>query len=91
MSSYESVWEDDETNRKVEFLVNYSFDGEQVTIADITPTKVTFVDPATKAEIRSIGVWTKGGKSLLSRQFRATEQAGELVNAIAASECIGTV
>jgi len=71
MDSYQCVWEDDETNRKVELLVNYSQDDAGVTIEDITPTKVTFLDPATKAEQRSIGIWTKTGRKILVRQFRS--------------------
>lgn len=71
MNSCQSVWEDDETNRKVELLVDYSQSEDGVTINEITPIKVTFVDPATKADVRSIGVWTKAGRTLLAAQFRA--------------------
>ena len=64
MTSYQSVWEDDETNRKVELLVNYTLEETGVTINDITPIKVTFQD-------RSIRVWTDKGRALLVRQFIA--------------------
>ncbi len=78
MNSCQSVWEDDEANRKVELLVDYSQDESGVTINEITPTKVTFVDSATKAHVRSIGVWTKAGRSLLVKQFRAAGRVASL-------------
>ena len=71
MNSYQSVWEDDETNRKVELFVNYSHSEGGITINEITPTKVTFLHPATKTAVRSIGVWTKTGRALLASQLRA--------------------
>jgi hypothetical protein len=83
MDSYQSVWEDDETNRKVELLVNYSQDDAGVTIEDITPTKVTFLDPATKADLRSIGIWTKTGRKILVRQFRSAGRVEALEQEIA--------
>ena len=90
MTSYQSVWEDDETNRKVEFLVNYSLDNAGVTIDDITPTKVTFLDPATKASLRSIGIWTKTGRAILVRQFRAAGRFSALEQELAAQGLAGT-
>ncbi|HRX79001.1 MAG: hypothetical protein H6821_04725 [Planctomycetaceae bacterium] len=70
MNSYQSVWEDDETSRRVELLVNYSQHDAGVTINEITPIKVTFLCPNTKASRRSIGVWTKTGRAMLAHQFR---------------------
>ena len=83
MNSCQSVWEDDETNRKVELLVDYSQNDAGVTIGEITPIKVTFLDPATKATIRSIGVWTKAGRAMLANQFRSTERIAGLQQEIA--------
>jgi hypothetical protein len=83
MNSYQSVWEDDETNRKVELLVDYSHDEAGVTINEITPIKVTFLCPTTKAAIRSIGVWTKTGRTVLANQFRATGRIESLEQEIA--------
>jgi len=71
MNSYQSVWEDDETSRKVELLVNYSRNEAGVTVNEITPIKVTFLCPTTKTAVRTIGVWTKTGRSLLASQFHA--------------------
>jgi hypothetical protein len=90
MNSYQSVWEDDETNRKVELLVNYSQGDAGVTIDDITPTKVTFVDPTTKSVIRSIGIWTKTGRAMLVRQFQAAGRFESLEQEIAALGFAGT-
>ena len=90
MDSYQSVWEDDETNRKVELLVNYSQNNAGVTIDDITPTKVTFLDPATKAAVRSIGIWTKTGRQILVRQFRAAGRIESLEQEIVAHGFAGT-
>jgi hypothetical protein len=83
MNSCQSVWEDDESNRKVELLVNYSQDDAGVTVNEITPIKVTFLDPATKAVTRSIGVWTKAGREMLAAQFRSAGQIEELEQEIA--------
>jgi len=83
MTSYQSVWEDDESNRKVELLVDYSKNDSGVSITEITPIKVTFVDPATKADVRSIGVWTKTGRAMLANQFRAAGQVASLEQEIA--------
>ncbi|MEX0818696.1 MAG: hypothetical protein WD070_03855 [Pirellulaceae bacterium] len=83
MNSYQSVWEDDETNRKVELLVDYSHHEAGVTINEITPIKVTFLDPATKAAVRSIGVWTKTGRTMLANQFRDAGRLAHLQQEIA--------
>ena len=83
MNSCQSVWEDDETNRKVELLVDYSQDEAGVTISEITPIKVTFLDPVTKAADRSVGVWTKAGRAMLVTQFRAAGRIESLEQEIA--------
>ncbi len=90
MNSCQSVWEDDESNRKIELLVDYSQDESGVTINEITPTKVTFIDPATKADIRSIGVWTKAGRSMLVSQFRAAGRVEGLEQEIASGGLAST-
>ena len=78
MNSYQSVWEDDETSRRVELLVNYSQHDAGVTINEITPIKVTFLCPSTKATRRSIGVWTKTGRAMLAAQIRAAGRVESL-------------
>ncbi|MCA9262686.1 MAG: hypothetical protein KDA60_02510 [Planctomycetales bacterium] len=72
MQRFETTWEDEETNRRVDLVVNYSRNEAGVAINELTPTKVTFLDPATNNEVRSVGVWTQTGRRVLARQFRAT-------------------
>ena len=60
MNSYESMWEDDETSRRVELLVNYSQHDAGITINEITPIKVTFLCPTSKAARRTIGAHLSG-------------------------------
>jgi hypothetical protein len=83
MNSCQSVWEDDETNRKVEMLVDYSHSEAGVTIHEITPIKVTFHCPTTKSIVRSIGVWTKTGRAMLANQFRLAGRIESLEQEIA--------
>lgn len=90
MNSCQSVWEDDETNRKVELLVDYSQDDARVTVNEITPIKVTFLDPATNAVVRSIGVWTKTGRAMLANQFRAAGRIENLEQEIASGGLAST-
>lgn len=82
MNSYQSMWEDDETSRKVELLVNYSQHDAGVTINEITPIKVTFLCPSTKAARRTIGVWTKTGRAMLAAQFRTAGRIASLEHEI---------
>jgi hypothetical protein len=90
MNSCQSVWEDDETNRKVELLVNYSHHSAGVTVNQITPIKVTFLCPTTKADVRSIGVWTKHGRALLARQFHAAGRIEALEQELVSDGLAGT-
>ena len=91
MDSYQAAWEDDETNRRVDLVVNYSLEDAGVAIKEITPTKVTFLDPATNDELRSIGVWTNTGRRILDRQFRATPHFDAVCNAINERELTQTM
>jgi hypothetical protein len=75
MKSFQATWEDEENNRRVELVVNHRLDAKRVDISDVTPTRVTFLCPTTKSPVRSIGVWTDGGRRVLARQI---EQAGRL-------------
>lgn len=91
MDSMQAAWEDDETNRRVDLVVNYSLEEAGVAISEITPTKVTFLDPVTNDEVRSIGVWTDTGRRLLDRQFRATPHFDALRDAINERELAQTM
>ncbi|MDA1053850.1 MAG: hypothetical protein O3C40_25660 [Planctomycetota bacterium] len=90
MNSCQSVWEDDETSRKVELLVDYSHDEAGVTVNDITPIKVTFLDPASKTAVRSIGVWTKTGRAMIAGQFRAAGRIESLEQEISSGGLANT-
>ena len=86
MNSYESVWEDDETNRKIEVVVDYSLIGEVVQVHGITPKKVTFHEAETNSVIRAIGVWTKKGRDVVVRQMSAKGAVEQLQQEIAESQ-----
>ena len=69
MSTVQTVWEDDDNNRKIEMTINYVISNQSIDIQDVAPTRVTFVEPSTKEEIRSVGVWTRSGSEMLVRQW----------------------
>ena len=70
MHTYESVWEDEDTNRHVRAIVKYTVDNTEVTISQVTPTQVTFLCPETKNEVRSIGVCTEAGRHHLTSKLQ---------------------
>jgi len=69
MKSCQTTWEDAENNRHVELVVNYQLEATRVAISDVTPTRVTFLCPTSGDALRSIGVWTNGGRRVLQRQL----------------------
>ncbi len=69
MSAYTANWEDEENNRIVELLVDYSVNDEKVAIDNVTPKTVTFVEAESKEIVRQIGVWTDKGRSHLLSKF----------------------
>jgi hypothetical protein len=69
MQTCQANWEDEENNRIVALAVNYTVDADEVKLRDVTPTNVTFLDPA-KAPQRTIRVHTSTGASLLRKQWR---------------------
>jgi hypothetical protein len=75
MKTFQATWEDEETSRQVELVVNYQLDKSRVEINGVTPTRVTFLCPNTKQPLRSVGVWTNGGRRLLVKQ---AIEAGQL-------------
>ena len=75
MKNCHATWEDEENNRQVELVVNYRLDATRVEINDVTPTRVNFLCPTSGNTTRSIGVWTDGGRRVLSR---ALESSGRL-------------
>jgi hypothetical protein len=67
MMSFTTNWEDEESNRILELAVQCRVDGQSVQIREVTPQRVTFVDPATSEPLRSIGVHTTSGREHLIR------------------------
>ena len=78
MKSYQATWEDAEASRQVELVVNYRLDAKRVDINDVTPTRVTFLCEKTQKPLRSVRVWTEGGRKLLARQAAAAGRLATL-------------
>jgi hypothetical protein len=49
---------------------------------------VTFLCPTTNEPLRSIGVWTDGGRSILSRQIAESGRLATLPQEIAAGQVV---
>jgi hypothetical protein len=88
MKSFQATWEDEENNRRVELVVNHRLDAKRVDIGDVTPTRVTFLCPTTGNPVRSIGVWTDGGRRVLARQIEAAGRLATLPQEIAADKLV---
>jgi hypothetical protein len=69
-------------------MVNHRLDAKRVEISDVTPTRVTFLCPQTKNPLRSIGVWTEGGRRVLARQAQAAGRLATLPQEIAADKLV---
>ncbi|MCA9196888.1 MAG: hypothetical protein KDA87_05090 [Planctomycetales bacterium] len=65
MQSSVTVWEDDETNRRVHFEVCYKVDAAGIEVSKVTPTHVEFPHQG-----RTVGVWTNSGRKVLLTQAR---------------------
>ncbi len=88
MKTFQATWEDEENNRRVELVVNHRLDAKRVEINDVTPTRVTFLCPTTGSPLRSIRVWTNGGRRVLSRQIEAAGRLATLPQEIAAGALV---
>ena len=77
------TWEDETSNRQVQFSVEYTIENGAVTIKTVTPNKVSFVCPETNTVKNSVGVHTETGRNLLSSQFRNSMGFERLATAIA--------
>lgn len=64
------TWEDEETNRQIEFSIQYGLENSDVRIQSVTPTKVSFICPQTNACTRSLGVHTSAGRRVLADRLR---------------------
>ena len=83
MKNCHATWEDEENNRQVELVVNYRLDATRFEIKDITPTRVNFICPTSGKTTRSIGVWTNGGRRVLTRAIKASGRLNSLPQEIA--------
>jgi hypothetical protein len=88
MKTFQATWEDDENNRRVELVVNHRLDATRVNISDVTPTRVTFLCPTNRTPLRSIGVWTNGGRRVLNRQIEAAGRLATLSQEIASGQLV---
>jgi hypothetical protein len=88
MNTCQTNWEDAENNRRVELVVNYRLDASRVQINDVTPTRVTFLCPTSGNPVRSIGVWTGGGRRLLAKQVEAAGRLTTIKDEIAAGNVV---
>ncbi len=88
MKSFQATWEDAENNRRVELVVNHRLEAKTVEVSDVTPTRVTFLCPTTKSPLRSIGVWTPGGRRMLALQIEAAGRLATLPQEIAADKLV---
>lgn len=70
MLSQLATLEDAETNRHIQFSVQYGIENSDVRILGVTPTKVSFICPTTNTFTRSMGVHTDAGRRLLSDRLR---------------------
>ncbi len=83
MKTFQATWEDEETSRQVELVVNYQLDNTRVEINGVTPTRVTFLCPTSKKPLRSVRGWTNGGRRLLTKQALAAGQLKPLAEEVA--------
>lgn len=88
MKSYQATWEDAEASRQVELVVNYQLDAKRVDINDVTPTRVTFLCDKTQQPLRSVRVWTAGGRKLLARRADAAGRLATLAQEIAEGQLV---
>jgi hypothetical protein len=88
MKSCQATWEDEENSRRVELVVNYRLDSTRVEIEGVTPTRVNFLCPTSGNTVRSIGVWTNGGRRVLGRQLKASGRLDTLPQEIATGQLV---
>jgi hypothetical protein len=88
MKNCQATWEDAENNRQVELVVNYRLDATRVEINDVTPTRVNFLCPTSGSTVRSIGVWTEGGRRVLERALKSSGRLNTLPQEIAEGKLV---
>ncbi len=76
-------WEDGENHRQIQFSIEYSIENSAVVLDRVTPVKVTFICPDTNTVLRSVGVHTDKGVSMLRNQLVQSGKLEELTIEIA--------
>lgn len=71
-------WEDGENHRQIQFSIEYAIENSTVVLNRVTPVKVTFICPDSNTVLRSIGVHTDKGASLLRNQLADSGKLDEL-------------
>ncbi len=72
-------WNDEANCRNVQFSVNYSIENSSVTIDSITPTKVDVLDKTGESVVKTMGVHTAKGQTMLTDQLKNSGQLNEFV------------
>ncbi len=68
-------WEDDDNNRHIQFLMEYSIENGRVALGRVTPKSVSFICPSSGVPSRTIGVHTENGRQLIAAKLK---QSGHL-------------
>ncbi|MCG8586602.1 MAG: hypothetical protein MI757_18010 [Pirellulales bacterium] len=77
MQSTAVNWEDEENNRIISLAVDFTA-GDEVELHRLTPTKVTFLCPDKRTQLRSVGVHSKTGRRVLAQAFLSAGKLPEL-------------
>ena len=72
-------WEDGENHRQIQFSIEYSIEGSAVVLDRLTPVKVTFICPESNTALRSVGIHTNKGQSMICDQFANSGKLDELM------------
>ena len=72
-------WEDGENHRQIQFSIEYSIESSAVVLDRLTPLKVTFICPDSNTVLRSVGIHTQKGQSMISDQFANSGKLDELL------------
>jgi hypothetical protein len=75
-------WEDGENHRQIQFSVEYSIESSAVVLDRLTPVKATFICPDSNTALRSVGVHTEKGRTMISDQFAQSGKLDELMTEI---------
>lgn len=77
MQSTAVNWEDEENNRIISLAVDFTA-GDEVELHRLTPTKVTFLCPDSRTQLRSVGVHRNTGRRILAQAFLSAGKLPEL-------------